>query len=95
MDPIGFGADDLEDLFSGDMTVEKKPGIAINLKDYICEIAISQKDEYLQIDATLKTNSQMFLNAENIVKAVSSKFSVGDYFIKKIEVYDKNNCVFK
>ena len=87
----GFGPGGLDKLFEGDISVEKKPGIIINLKDYICELVISEE----MIDVVLKTNLEMFLNPENIIKAVSLKYAVDDYFIKKVEVYHKNNTVFK
>lgn len=93
--PEGFGPAELEELFSGTAPVEKKPGVTVDLKDYICEISVSQKDGRLLIDAVLKTNREMFLNPENIIKAVNSKFSARDYFIRKIETYDKNNAVFR
>jgi len=95
--PEGFGPGELEELFSGAVVVEKRPGVVVDLKDYICEIAISQsqKDGSLLIDSVLKTNREMFLNPENIIKAVNSKFSAGDYFIRKIETYNHHNAVFR
>jgi len=80
----------LEKLFLGDVFVEKKPGVSINLKDYICSLKI---DKF--IEAVLKTNQEMFLNPENIVKAVSAEYTIDAYSIQKIEMYDKNNMVFK
>jgi len=91
--PTGFGASDLEELFSGDVTVEKKPGIVINLRDYTDNIAISDGD-YIKIDAVVKTNREMFLNPENIIKGVNAKYIVEDYFIQKIEMYDKDLNIF-
>ena len=87
----GFGADDLKQLFDDDVIVEKKPGVNINLKDYICDLNISDD----LIDVVLKTNQEMFLNPENIIKGVNLKYTVDDYVIKKIEAYDKNNAVFR
>jgi len=80
----------LDTLFLGDVFAEKKPGVNINLKDYICSL---QTDKF--IDAVLKTNQEMFLNPEIIVRAVSAKYAVDSYSIQKIEMYDKNNMVFK
>ena len=93
---FGMDIDDLNKLFKGDVFVEKKPGITINLKDYILELIISDSErEYKLIDAVVKTNQEMFLNPENIIKAINLKYSVGDYFIQKCEVYDKNGGIFK
>ena len=88
-----FGADELTKLFEGDVDVivEKKPGVNINLKDYICELNISDG----LIDVVVKTNQETFLNPENIIKGINLKYDADDYFIKKIEVYDKNNAVFR
>ena len=94
MDLNGIGIDELKQLFDGDVIVEKKPGVNINLKDYICDLNISDD----LIDVVLKTNQEMFLNPENIIKAINLKYTeytVEDYYIKKIEVYDKNNAVFR
>ena len=83
--------DEIKRFFEDDVIVEKKPGIEINLKDYICGINISGE----LIDAAVKTNQEMFLNPENIIKGVKLRCDVGDYYIKKIEVFDKNNVVFE
>ena len=96
--PDGFGADELKKLFEGDVFAEKKPGININLKDYILELNISisgESQEYKLINAVVKTNPEMYLNPENIIKAVNSKYIVDDYYIQKIEAYDKNNAIFR
>ena len=81
---------------SFDIIVEKKPGVNINLKDYILESNIIKSAEYNILDVTVKTNQEMYLNPENIVKGLKSnnKTEIEDYFIKKIEVYDKNNNIF-
>ena len=95
--PQGFGICELEQLFSGDVSVEKKPGNFINLKDYICDIAVSrpfEAPEYILADIVLKTNPQLFLGGENIIKAINFKFTVDDYLIRKIETYDKNGDIF-
>ena len=86
-----FGADEFKRLFENDVIVEKKPGVFINLKDYICDLVLSEG----LIDVVLKTNQEIFLNPENIIKGVNLKYIVGDYSIKKIEVYDKNGGVFR
>jgi len=115
----GFEAGELNELFSGDVFVEKKPGLSVNLKDYICEIDVSQDynelllvpinsptgefggtarsslKEYIKIDAVVKTNQTMFLNPENIIKGINSKYSAGDYFIQKVEMYDKDFKIFR
>jgi len=94
-----FGTDELNGLnklFEGGFYIEKKNGTSVNLKDYICGITISgETNEYKLIDAVLKTSQDMYMNPENIIKAVNSKYSVDDYFIKKTEVYDKNNRAFR
>ena len=93
--PDGFGIEELEKIFEGEVFAEKKPGVVINLKDYILEINISGKDsEYKIIDVVVKTSTEKFLNPENIIKAINYKYTIDDYFIKKINVYDKNNAVF-
>lgn len=92
--PEDFGIDDLYKLFEGDIFVEKKPGININLKDYICELAISgESQEYIKLDCVLKTSAELFLNPENIIKALNARFndSIEDYFIQKIEMYEKQD----
>ena len=90
-----FEVDELKKLFDGDVFVEKKPGVEINLKDYVTEFNISGKSqEYYIIDAVLKSNQEMFLNPENIIKAIGVKYTVDDYFIRKIEIYNKNNEIF-
>lgn len=99
--------DELHRLFENDVIVEKKPGVNINLKDYICDITVldnlSMSDtanisggsrEYKLIDAVLKTNQEMFLNPENIIKVINSTYSVGDYIVQKIQTYDKNFNIF-
>ena len=102
--PNGFGATELEKLFGGDVFVEKKPGININLKDYICNINISnisniseefEESGYIKIDAVVKTNQEMFLNPDNIIKGINIKYEIVDYFVQKIEMYDKNFNVFR
>ena len=98
--PDGFGAGELNKLFGGDVFIEKKPGLNINLKDYICEIyALCSVNEECReypilINAVIRTNQEMFLNPENIVRAVSAKYNIGDYFIRKQQVYVKNGGVF-
>jgi hypothetical protein len=89
-------------IFEGDVFVDKKNGAVINIKDYICEFVISEEinelcsfGEYKFIDVVLKTNQEMYLNPENIIKAINLKYAVDDYFIKKIEVYDKNGGIFR
>ena len=92
----GFGVNDLDKLFEGDVYFEKKPGVTVNLKDYVCEMIISDKTgRNIFIYATVKTNPEMFLNPENIIKIISSKYIIDDYSIQKIEVYDKNNKIFR
>ena len=101
MKPDGAGIDELNKLFEGDVFVEKKPGILINLKDYIYKIFVLQNGNYdwqeypVLINTVVKTNQAMFLNPENIVKAIKSKYIIEDYFIQKIEIYDKNNATFR
>jgi len=97
LNPDGFSGEDLEKLFQSDVFVEKKPGVIINLKDYIESFSVSSEteNEYIKITVTVKTNQEMFLNPENIIKAIKSKYPLDDYFIRKIEIYDKNNEVFK
>ena len=80
----------LDGLFAGDAFAEKKPGVNINLKDYICCI---KTDKF--IDAVLKTNQEMFLNPENIVKAIAAKYEIDGYYIQKIGMYDKNGALFR
>lgn len=90
--------DNINKSFEGDVFVEKKPGVTINLKDYIEDIAIVYVSEgSIKIDAVLKTNQQMYLNPENIVKVISSKYAdtIEDYSIQKIEMYDKNFSIFR
>jgi len=81
---------------SFDITVEKKPGININLKDYILESNIIKSSEYDILDVVVKTNQEMYLNPENIIKGLKANniTEIEDYFIKKTEVYDKNNKIF-
>ena len=86
-------ADAADKLFLDDVFVEKKPGVSINLKDYICSLQTNKTGKF--ISAVLKTNQEMFLNPENIVRAVSAKYTIDAYSIQKIEMYDKNNIVFK
>ena len=86
-----FCAGDLKQLFANDVIVEKKPGVNINLKDYICDLTVSEG----LADVVLKSNQEMFLNPENIIKGINLKYMIEDYSIKKIEVYDKNNEVFR
>jgi len=75
---------------------EKKPGVNINLKDYICDISIPNTVQpYKFIDVVLKTNQEMFLNPENIIKAINLKYNVEDYFLQKIEMYDKDYKIFR
>jgi radical SAM-linked protein len=93
--PEGFGAKELEALFAAGASVEKKPGVFIILKDYILELTVSDGPKYILVDTVLKTSPQMFLNPENIIKAVNLKFPADDYFIKKIEAYDKENNIFR
>ena len=94
--PDDYEADEIIEMFKNDVFVEKKPGIVINLKDYIRDISISDKlHSYKFIDCIIKTNQEMFLNPENIVKAINLKYNTDDYFIQKIESYDKNGKVFK
>jgi len=93
--PDGFQTEELELLFNGDVFVEKKQGAIINLKDYIVAVNASASGEYIKINALVRTNREMYLNPENIVKGINSKYAVEDYFIKKIEVYDKNNKIFR
>ena len=97
--PTGFDADGLGRLFDSDVFVEKKPGVNINLKDYICEIDVLQDSGgYIKINAVVRTNQEMFLNPENIIKGINSKYNnetVEDYFIRKIEMYDKDCKIFR
>jgi radical SAM-linked protein len=75
-----------------DILVEKKPGVIINLKDYILDLNITEGNI---IDVTVKTNPEMYLNPENIIKGINLNHKIDDYAIKKIEVYNKDNTVFK
>jgi radical SAM family uncharacterized protein/radical SAM-linked protein len=95
--PGDFNINDLNKLFEGDIFIEKKPGININLKDYICEINISESHEYIKIDCVVKTSQQLYLNPDNIIKAISANFenSVNDYYIQKIEMYEKHEGQLK
>ena len=93
--PDGFGIGELDKLFEGDVFVEKKPGVSINLKDYIYHMNISEEFEYIKIDAVVKTNQDMFLNPENIIKGINTRFTIEDYFIQKREMYDKNYKIFR
>jgi len=93
--PGNFGVDELNKLFEGDIFVEKKPGVNINLKDYIDNLVVDSENDYIKINATVKTNQEMFLNPENIVKAIREKYPVDDYLITKQEVYDIKNAVFR
>ena len=94
--PNGFEIGELGNFFDGDVFVEKKPGVIINLKDYICDISIPDAlQPYKFIDCVVKTNQEMFLNPENIIKAIQAKYSIDDYFIQKIEIYGKDNAVFR
>jgi len=94
--PEGFGIPELEALFSEGVSVEKKPGVYINLSDYIRNIAISgEAGGYILIDAVLAANPQMYLNPENMIKAINSRFAASDYFLKKIENYDVQNNIFR
>ncbi|MCL1793337.1 MAG: TIGR03936 family radical SAM-associated protein [Oscillospiraceae bacterium] len=96
LSPEGFEISEIEKLLLGDVCVEKKPGVLISLKDFVCEMAISKKSpEYLRIDTVLKTSRQMFLNPENIIKAIKSQYAAEWHFIKKIETYDKNGDIFR
>ena len=88
---------ELENLFSGDVFAEKKPGVIINLKDFICEINISEiSEKHKLLDAIIKSNAEKYLNPENIIKAIMSKYpdEIQGYSIKKIMICDKNNMVF-
>ena len=88
--------DEIDKLFEGDIFVEKKAGTVINIKDYILEFVISgEMQEYKLIDVVLKTSQDMYLNPDNIIKGINTKYAVDDYYIKKIDVYDKNNIVFR
>ena len=92
----GVDAGELKKLFDGDVFVEKKPGVNINLKDYICEINISDgSQEYILADVVVKTSQEMFLNPENIIKGVNLKFAVEDYVIRKVGVLDRDNGEFR
>jgi len=92
----GFGTAELEDLFSEGFLMEKKNKIKINSKDYIFNIGISENPEgYIIINACIKTSPEAYLSPETLIKAVGAKYTAYDYFIKKIEVYDKNGSVFK
>ena len=93
--PDDFKINNLSELFAGDIFVEKKLGININLKDYICELNISDEGEYIKIDCVIMTSQELYLNPENIVKAINVSFAVNDYFIKKIEMYDKDMKIFE
>ena len=93
--PNGLFVDELIKLFDGDIFSEKKSGTIINLKNYICGLIISEElSGYILIDAVLKTNQEMYLNPENIIKSIDIN-SVEDYYIKKIEIYDKDNNIFR
>jgi len=92
----GFAVEDFNKLFEGDIWFEKKPGTTANLKDYICEIAISgEPRENKLIQAVVKTNPELYLNPENIIKIISVKYTIDDYSIQKVEIYDKNNRIFR
>ena len=93
--PNGFGVDALNKLFEGDAFVEKKPEVIINLKDYIEVSDVVSQEEYIKINTLVRTNQEMFLNPENIIKAINLKYTVDDYYIQKIEIYDKNNVIFR
>ena len=92
-----FTARDLENLFSGDVHTPKKPGVMINLKDYICKISFTDDtDDCIKIDCILKTNQQEYLNPQIITKAIDTHFmTFADYTIQKIQMYDKNGEVFE
>ncbi|MCL2096703.1 MAG: TIGR03936 family radical SAM-associated protein [Oscillospiraceae bacterium] len=87
---------EIEKMLSEDVFAEKKPGIIINLKDYITDLKYldEENQEYKIISAVLKTNQSIYLNPENIVKAINLKYNIEDYFIRKIEIYDKDGIVF-
>jgi radical SAM-linked protein len=93
--PEGFGIREIEELFEGGAQVEKKPGGVIGGKDYICEMGVSMQGGCMLLDAVAKTNAQLFLNPENIIKAISAKFAADEYFIRKIEAYDIGGNVFR
>ena len=93
--PDGLTPGDLQELLNGDVSVEKKPGTVINLKDYICELNIAESGEYIKIDCVIKTSPQAYLNPENIVKAVNKNLAECDYFIKKIDMYNKDFTAFR
>jgi len=87
----------LDKFLNGDVIVEKKPGVNINLKDYIIDSDIlSEESGYKIINAVVKTNQEMYLNPENIIKGLklNNKIGAEDHFIKKICVYDKDNKIF-
>ena len=93
--PEGFGIGELKALFFCGLRIEKKNGTKINLDDYVLSMNISAQDcGYIFADAVIKTSPEAYLSPESIIKAISEKYTVGDYFIKKIETYDKNGKVF-
>jgi radical SAM-linked protein len=91
--------DELDKFFESDVFVERKPGVIINVKDYISEMTISsgKVEGYIFIDVVLKTSQETFLNPENIVKAVNAKYKdkIEDYFIQKTAVYEDDNGYYK
>ena len=96
----GLNADDLKKYFAKDIFIEKKPGITVNLQDYICKFNIAadfEYREYIKIDCILKTSRETYLNPENIIKAVNTEFpdKINDYFIQKTEMYVKDFEIFK
>jgi len=91
-----IGIDELNKFFEGDIFFvkeTKKSKSTINLKDYICEINISDG----KIDVVLKSNQQMYLNPENIIKSIREKYpgALDDYSIQKLQVHDVKGGVFE
>ena len=81
--------------FAGDIFTEKKPGVSINLKDYICELNISGEGEYIKIDCVIKTSQEQYLNPDIIIRALRADFIISDYYIQKIEMYDGYLKIFE
>jgi len=93
-----FSAQKIAGLLESGVTVEKKPGINVNLKDYIdciCGFDINGGESDVIFEIILKTNREMFLNPENIIKGINTKYKTSGHSIQKTEMYDKTGKIFK
>ena len=92
--------DRLKEMFAEDILIEKKSKTKTEqtvINKYIDNIEFCDDcNGYIKIDAVLKTDNELlYLNPEYIIKAINEKFTIDDYFIEKLNMFDGNGVKFR